>query len=75
MKLTITYPKIVFEQKEIEVNDVEQVAIERGNCWEKAKIIWNHLDDWVPQGVKSIESALDVGYATIKPATHDTGND
>lgn len=71
MKVKFQFPTITFETKEVEISDAEWEQLQLSSDWQKAEFIWAKLDDderdWVPDRMKGIQSALDVGYTTIKP--------
>lgn len=77
-KIKITFPQIVFEQKEVEVTQEQyEDLIEHSSCSEKAKFIWSNMTDMEKQwteGEKWVEGAVDCylcGVYSIKNESND----
>ena len=71
MKLLISFPQIVIEHKEVEVTPEQaEELLQHSNISERAGFIWSNMTDkeqqWTPNGIRSVESAIDLGYCSIK---------
>lgn len=71
MKIRLIYPVITFNSIDIDVPNNQWEEIQNMSGIERAEFIESHIDqtdfDWIPDGKKGIESALEMGYASIKP--------
>lgn len=68
-KVTISFPQIVVERREVEVTDEQFEDLTQHSCdSEKADFIWNNMTEqeqqWT-QGKKWLEGAIDAGYCGL----------
>lgn len=72
MKLTITYPQIYIESKEVEVPDEQGAEILNYGNYDAANFVFDNLTDLEQNctyGLSMLSGAIDAGYCSIKENT------